>query len=91
MRINVKKRAAKLNCTLLVCCLAQVKSLFSVDFETRTGHDKMLIGIPPEKAPAFFTAGNVTESGKNESIVQTEFQISPLIDLYCGDLKTVTV
>ena len=91
MRINVKKRAAKSNCTLLVCCLAQVKSLFSVDFKARTGYDEMLLCIPPEKTPAFFAAGNVTKSGKNESIVQTELQVSQLINLYCGNLKTITV
>ena len=82
-----KNQAAR----FLFCCLAQVKSLFSVDFKACTGHDEMLIGIPPEKAPAFFVSGNVTESGKNESIIQTDLQISPLIDLYCGNLKTITV
>ena len=67
--MSLKKRAFEVVARFFCFTIKKlVKDLFSVDFKICTGYDEMLLCIPPEKAPAFFSAGNVTESGKIESI-----------------------
>ena len=54
-----------------------------VDFKAYTSHNNMLIGITPEKTPAFFLVRYIRCRRKNKPIAKTDLEIAKLVDFDC--------